>query len=291
LELQIVVSYGSIGPEGSPPNGSALAVGTSCFRFALRRRLSRPWPITFHIVYESIIMKLTRVLILLASSFVAGSFAQSDLTDAKFQAHAAIPQNNLGGSMPISEKLQRAKSTAIRAGIPWKGLNLIGIGSEGGSPGRDGLVRIYQRETCHADAIVVGHPSASVPHLSASQSSIYSDYIFVIGNILKDNPASPIASRRDIVVTRPGGELTLPDGHVTFEDQDFRYFETDVTYVQFLKYIPQSTAYRPIGPFSTLRNDNGNLTIMQHNYSNIALPGFTLAGIGPTVASWLASCE
>jgi hypothetical protein len=236
-------------------------------------------------------MKLTRVLILLASSYVAGSFAQSDLKDPKLQAHATIPQNNLGGSMPISEKLQRAKSTAIRAGIPWKGLNLIGTGYEGGSPEPDGFVRIYQRQTCQADAIVVGHPTASVAHLSASQSSIYSDYILVIGNVLKDNPASPIASRRDIVVTRPGGELTLPDGHVTFEDQDFRHLETDVTYVQFLKYIPQSTAYRPIGSYSTLRNDNGNLTIMQHNYSNIALPGFTLAGIGPTVASWLASCE
>jgi hypothetical protein len=236
-------------------------------------------------------MKIRRVPILLTSAFVAGSFAQSDLNDAKLQAHAAIPQNNLGGSIPISEKLQRAKATAIRAGMPWTGLNLIGVGSEAASPEPDGLVRIYQTQTCQADAIVVGHATASVPHLTTSQSSIYSDYIFVIGRILKDNPASPIAARREIVVTRPGGELTLPDGHVTFEDQDFRRLGTDVIYVQFLKYIPQSTAYRPIGSYSTLRNDNGNLTIMQHNHSNIAIPGFTLAGIGPTVASWLAFCK
>jgi hypothetical protein len=215
----------------------------------------------------------------------------SDLGDTKLQAHAAIPQNNLGGSMPISEKLQRAKSTAIRAGIPWKGLDLIGIGSEGSSPDPDALVGIYQRETCQADVIVVGVATASLAHLSASHSTIYSDYIFVIGNILKDNPASPIGSKSDIVVTRPGGELTLPDGHVTFEDQDFRNLETDVMYLQFLKYIPQSTAYRPIGSYSTLRNDNGNLTTMQHNHSKIALPGFTLAGIGPTVASWLTLCK
>lgn len=133
--------------------------------------------------------------------------------------------------------------------------------------------------------------SASVPHLSASESTIYTDYILVIGNVLKDNPASPMASRRDIVVTRPGGELTLPDGHVTFEDLDFPRLETGVRYVQFLKYIPQSGAYRPIGPNSTLRNDNGNLTITGTNYRGPAVPVFTLAGIGPTVASWLGSCR
>jgi hypothetical protein len=237
------------------------------------------------------ILRILAGSILPFSAMAQVAQAPSDLGDAKLQVHASLPQNNLGGSMPISEKLQRAKSTAIRAGIPWKGLNLVGTGYEVVSPNPDAFVGIYQRETCQADAIVVGHATASLAHLSASNSTIYSDYIFVIGNILKDNPASPIVSRRDIVVTRPGGELTLPDGHVTFEDQDFRYLETNVTYVQFLKYIPQSTAYRPIGSYSTLRNDNGNLTIMQHNHSNITLPGFTLAAIGPTVASWLTLCK
>jgi hypothetical protein len=214
------------------------------------------------------------------------------LGDPKLQVHASLPQNNLG-SLPLSEILQQAKATALRAGIPWTGLNLFGKGSEAAPPGplSDALVKVYQKYICQADAIVTGHATASASHLSASTISIYSDYIFVIANVLKDNPASPIASKRDIVVTRPGGELTLPDGHVTLEDQDFPHLETDVTYVDFLKYVPQSTGYRPIGLFSTLRNNNGNLTIARQGFSNIALPGFTMAGIGPTVTSGLALCK
>jgi hypothetical protein len=82
----------------------------------------------------------------------------------------------------------------------------------------------------------------------------------------------------------------LPEGHVAWEDRDFPTLALDVTYVLFLKYIPQSTAYRPISQFSTLRDDNANLTIARPSY-RIVLPGFTVAGIGPTVASWLTSCE
>lgn len=81
------------------------------------------------------------------------------------------------------------------------------------------MVQVYERETWQADAIVTGQATASASHLSSYATSIYSDYIFVIGNVLKDNAASPIGSRPDMVVTRPGGELTLPDGPVTMVDK------------------------------------------------------------------------
>ena len=241
-------------------------------------------------------MTIFRILagssLLILAPAIAQVAQPPDLGDPRLATHATLLWNNLG-NMPLSERLQQAKSTAIRAGIPWTGLNIIGKGNEGAPPGSqsDALVEMYKRDTCQADAIVVGHATASASHLSASAASIYSDYIFVIDGVLKDNTASPIASKRAIVVTRPGGELTLPDGHVSVVELDFPYLETGVTYVEFLKYVPQSTGYQAIGPSSTLRNDNGNLTIARQAFSNIVLPEFTMSGIGPAVASWLALCK
>ena len=225
---------------------------------------------------------------------LANAQAQSNLSDPKLQANGSLPQHNLG-HRPIQQKLQLAHAQATSQGIPWKGLTLIAPDEEAASPYvplATMLLQVYQeKETCQADAIVVGHTTASVSRLSAYGTDIYSDYIFTIDSVLKDNPASPVRSRPDIVVTRPGGELTLPDGHVTQDEQSFPRLQPGVTYLQFLKYIPQSTAYRAIDAFSTLVQGPSNWTIARQRFSGTAVAGFTLTGIGPTIASWLASCQ
>jgi hypothetical protein len=152
------------------------------------------------------------------------------------------------------------------------------------------ILQVYQKQACQADAIIVGHPIASAYHLSSSGTSVYGDYIVAIDTLLKDNKTSSIRFRSDIIVTRPGGSLSLPDGNVNFELWAFPRLQVNVTYLQYLRYIQQSDAYQAIDNLSTLVADGNRWAISRKVFSKVVIPGFTRPSLETSISKSLTSC-
>ena len=242
-------------------------------------------------------------LLIIGVGIVSGaSFGQTppapgtavDLSSPALKANASILQNDLPGPS-IPGDLARGRAAAASNGRPWKGLNMITFDDQPAPPPGESLtsalLRLYPRQACQADAIVVGHTISSAFHLSASGSRVYGDYIFAIDSLLKDNQASSIRSQPDIVVTRPGGSLSLPDGPINFEMRAFPRLQSGAAYILFLRYIPQSSSYQALDPFSTLVADGSNWVDARKAFSSLALPGFTRGPLEATIGNWLASCK
>lgn len=208
-----------------------------------------------------------------------------DLGSPNLQVHATLMLNNLPGSL-ISKSLAQASARAVAKGMPWKGLhytvgdtwaNVVAVASDW-----------YQKRTCQADAIVIGHSALSMAHLSANGTSVYTDYDYVIDGLLKDNKASSLQSKPDIVVTRPGGTLSLSGGPVSFEFMGFPRLQPNVTFLQFLRYIPQSSGYQPLDSLSTLVSVGTNWSL---DRNPMPVTAFARGALETSVATWLKSCN
>jgi hypothetical protein len=216
--------------------------------------------------------------------------ARVDLAAPALKANASVTQNNQG-AMPVVQSLLEARASLTAIGLPWKGLDHSVTDGTGVSAGGFSVLAVYQKRACLADAIVVGRASGSVSHLSALGTAVYSDYDFSVDGLLKDNRASSIQSKPDIVVTRPGGSLELPEGHVSFEFDAFPRFQTGASYLLFLRYIPQSSSYEAVDAFSTLVATGNNWVIARKAFSRITGPELSRAALEASVASWLTSCK
>jgi hypothetical protein len=165
-----------------------------------------------------------------------------DLAAPALNAHASLPRYNPPGP-PLSDSLVKGRQLATEKGVPWKGVRWITpdeVGNTSLNP--TSVLQLYQKQACLADAIAIGHTDVWVHHLSTNGTAIYADYAFVIDSLLKDNVKSAIGSRHAIVVTRPGGSISLPDGPLTSDFQGFPHLQAGTTYLMFLVYIPASSA-------------------------------------------------
>jgi len=214
------------------------------------------------------------------------------LADPKLKANASIAQHDRPGP-PITQLLVEAHAKAQSRGVSWKGLDFVVTDTPAASPApiETVLLQVYQKQACQADAIIVGHPIASAYHLSSSGTSVYGDYIVAIDTLLKDNQASSIRLRSDIIVTRPGGSLSLPEGNVNLELLAFPRLQVNVTYFQYLRYIQQSGAYQAIDDLSTLVADGNRWAITRKGFSNVVIPGFTRPSLEASISKSLTSCK
>jgi len=234
-----------------------------------------------------------RVIFLVFAFANTGLFAQAtDFATPGLQAHATLLQNNPPGT-PLAESLSRAQPIAASKGIPWKGLDFISGDEPGNVAGlnNNALLRLYQKRACQADAIVIGHAVSWVHHLSASGTAVYGDYDFAIAAVLKDNQAHSVLLRPGIIVTRPGGSITLAGGPVNFQFEGFPHLQSGITYLQFLKYIPASSGYYAVDPFSTLMASGNNWLITRKAFSRFVVPGFTIGALEASIGQWLTSCK
>lgn len=222
----------------------------------------------------------------------AAIFSQTsavDLTAPNLRTHARLPQNDHPG-MPIQQNLTEAHALAASKTIPWKGLNTFVIDHPGGIS-NETLLQTYQKYVCLADAIAIGHTTLRLHHLSASGSAVYTDYVFVIDALLKDNRRSSIQTKREIVLTRPGGTLTLPEGSVTFENQEFPLLQPSTPYLVLLRYIPESGGYEAVDSLATLVQTETNWVIDRKTLAGRILPGFAIKSVDASIRLWLTSCK
>ena len=203
-----------------------------------------------------------------------------DLTAESLKVHAQLTQNEHFTGAPFSELLADGTETVVLEGLQ----NLQGLTVPA-------MIQLYQKQACRADAIVVGHINGWSHHLSASRRAIYGDYDFVVEALLKDNSASSIRGKSDVVLTRPGGSLVRSNGQITFKVEQFPTLESAQTYLQFLRYIPESGAFQALDGFSTLVLKGSDWIIARKAFSNFTLPEFSRGSLETSTAEWLTACK
>jgi hypothetical protein len=120
------------------------------------------------------------------------------------------------------------------------------------------LSQRYHDLACKAHVIAVGQIAQSKSHLSSSGTGIYTDFAFVIDDLLKDNMLSPLQSKRSIVVTRPGGAVKIDGEPVSLDVKVYPALVPNTTYLLFLCYIPASSSYVAVDAYSTMEATDAN---------------------------------
>lgn len=107
------------------------------------------------------------------------------------------------------------------------------------------LAEYLQQSACAADAVVIGTVSSKASQLTEDGSFTFTDYEVKVGEVLKDNPAAPLQVDGSITVTRAGGAVRLNGRTLRATDFAEKPLEANGRFVLFLKYLPETGAYRP----------------------------------------------
>jgi hypothetical protein len=110
------------------------------------------------------------------------------------------------------------------------------------SPG-EALARI----TCGSDAIVIGTVTAKSSNIIKSGTFLFTDYEIAVTEVLKNNPASAVNVGDTITVPRLGGAVSLGGHVVRATDETMAGLTTGKSYLLYLKFLPDSGTYRPLG--------------------------------------------
>lgn len=97
--------------------------------------------------------------------------------------------------------------------------------------------------SCKADAVVVGSVQNKSAHLTEDETFVYTEYEFLIKDVLKNNSASPIEVNDTIQITRPGGLIKFDNQVIRVIDQLYEPLQTRKEYLLFLNFIPAANGY------------------------------------------------
>jgi hypothetical protein len=96
-----------------------------------------------------------------------------------------------------------------------------------------------------SDAIIRGRVVQKASQITEDDTFIFTDYDVEVTEVFKDNTTSPLATGRNIVVTRPGGKIVVDEIIVEVTDAHFLPLPVDRNdVILFLHYIPETGAYR-----------------------------------------------
>ena len=94
-----------------------------------------------------------------------------------------------------------------------------------------------------SDLIVLAKAEAGTTHMNADRDFLYTDWNFVVEEVLKDNPKASVQPGATILVTRPGGKLQINGRMVHAACADFEDFSSRQEYLLYLGFVPETGAY------------------------------------------------
>jgi hypothetical protein len=104
--------------------------------------------------------------------------------------------------------------------------------------------KYLQNLSCKADAVVVGTVTSKSSQITDDKTFLFTDYELAVEDILKNNAAAPIPTNSTITITRTGGSVNL-NGHIGLAvDDSQKPLLANGRYLLFLKFIPETGAYR-----------------------------------------------
>ena len=98
---------------------------------------------------------------------------------------------------------------------------------------------------------------------------------------IKDNEASSV--KQHIVLTRPGGSITLNGRHAEAKYEAFPHLQSGASYLIFLKFVPASGGYESYGRNATLIADGDHWNVARKGLAGVHVPELSF----PT---WLSAC-
>jgi hypothetical protein len=98
--------------------------------------------------------------------------------------------------------------------------------------------------TCQSNLVVIATAVSGQSHMTADKTFFYTDWNFVVDDVLKDNSKAPVRSAQTITIVRPGGEVVLEGRRVYAIDKNFTDFRDGKQYLLYLEYISTSKSYR-----------------------------------------------
>ena len=96
---------------------------------------------------------------------------------------------------------------------------------------------------CNSDAVVFGTVKSKTAHLTEDESWAYTEYEFLVKEILKNNLDSPIGQNSSIQITRPGGLVKIDNQIFRIKDSLFEQLKKNKEYLLFLSYVPETDGY------------------------------------------------
>lgn len=107
------------------------------------------------------------------------------------------------------------------------------------------LTQYLQQSACAADAVIIGTVSGKASQLTEDGSFTFTDYEVNVDEVIKDNSAAPLRPGGSVTVTRAGGAVQLNGRTLRATDFAEKPLELNGRFVLFLKYLPETGAYRP----------------------------------------------
>lgn len=104
---------------------------------------------------------------------------------------------------------------------------------------------------CSSDLVVTGMMRSHAAHLTEDETFVYTDWGFVVDEILLNNEKEPADHGGEIIVAVPGGTLELDGGTVRASCREYAdvSFEVNKEYLLFLYLHPSSGTYSLKAPF------------------------------------------
>jgi hypothetical protein len=156
----------------------------------------------------------------------------------------------------ISQVVEHANKSHVESKV--LGIRLhVGLG-EVGKP--ETAESYFGKLAERSDAVVRGRVTRKVSHLTEDDAFLFTDYDFVVTEVLKNNVMVPLYTGATITVTRPGGKILLDGVIVKATDDCFAPLPVgNHNLVLFLKFVPETGAYQATGDTGTFEVDGETL--------------------------------
>lgn len=100
-------------------------------------------------------------------------------------------------------------------------------------------------EAANADLVVTGHTLSHVSSLTSDEDFVFTDYVFSVESVEKDDTQS-VTVGDHIVVTRAGGSIVVNGKTVYCIDPAFPAFTSTRRYTLFLHKLPSGSAFKVV---------------------------------------------
>ena len=121
-----------------------------------------------------------------------------------------------------------------------------------------------KRITCAADTIVLGTVQSSASQITEGQSFLFTDYVLLVQQVLKNNSRSLLQQEAEITITRPGGAVLIDNKRVIALDDSFQPLRQGKQYLLFLRYLPETESFAPIKTGESYEVNRNTLQLLEH---------------------------
>jgi hypothetical protein len=95
-----------------------------------------------------------------------------------------------------------------------------------------------------SDAVVHGRVTKKAAQITEDDSFVFTDYDVIVTEVFKNNATAPINKNMTITITRPGGKVLLDGIIIKALDRGFEPLPINNDVILFLRYIPETGAYK-----------------------------------------------